>query len=122
MGRLLLADGGSRLGFCSGTSRCGIVAIDFEAEGLLDGLEDERARQARLELLQSLAEAGFSLEELRQATAEGRLAMLPVERVLAEEPRYTQRDLSSSRASSSTSSRRLATPSARRRSTRTSGY
>jgi adenylate cyclase len=70
------------------------VAIDFEAEGLLDGLEDERARQARLELLQSLADAGFSLEELRQATAEGRLAMLPVERVLAEEPRYTQRDLS----------------------------
>ena len=70
------------------------MAIDFEAEGLLDGLEDERARQARLELLRSLAEAGFSLEELRQATAEGRLAMLPVERVLAEEPRYTQRDLS----------------------------
>jgi adenylate cyclase len=70
------------------------VAIDFEAEGLLEGLEDERARQARLELLQSLSDAGFSLEELRQATREGRLAMLPVERVLAEEPRYTQRDLS----------------------------
>jgi adenylate cyclase len=70
------------------------VAIDFEAEGLLGGLEDERARQSRLELLQSLAEAGFSLDELRKATAEGRLAMLPVERVLAEEPRYTQRDLS----------------------------
>jgi adenylate cyclase len=70
------------------------VAIDFEAEGLLDGLEDERAREARLDLLRSLADAGFSLEELRQATAEGRLAMLPVERVLAETPRYTQRDLS----------------------------
>ena len=70
------------------------MAIDFDAEGLLDGLEDERAREARLELLQSLADAGFSLEELRRATEEGRLAMLPVERVLAEEPRYTQRDLS----------------------------
>jgi adenylate cyclase len=70
------------------------VAIDFEAEGLLDGLEDERARAARLDLLRSLADAGFSLDELRRATAEGRLAMLPVERVLAEEPRYTQRDLS----------------------------
>jgi adenylate cyclase len=69
------------------------VAIDFEAEGLLDGLEDERARAARLDLLRSLADAGFSLEELRQATADGRLAMLPVERVLAETPRYTQRDL-----------------------------
>ena len=69
------------------------MAIDFEAEGLLDGLEDERARAARLDLLRSLADAGFSLEELRQATADGRLAMLPVERVLAETPRYTQRDL-----------------------------
>jgi len=70
------------------------VAIDFEAEGLLDGLEDERARQSRLDLLRSLAEAGFSLDELREATVDGRLAMLPVERVLAEEPRYSQRDLS----------------------------
>jgi adenylate cyclase len=71
-----------------------LVAIDFEAEGLLDGLEDERARAARLDLLRSLADAGFSLEELHEATKEGRLAMLPVERVLAEEPRYTQKDLS----------------------------
>jgi adenylate cyclase len=67
------------------------VAIDFEAEGLLDGLEDERAREARLDLLRELEREGFSPDELRQATAEGRLAMLPVERVLAaEEPRYTQ--------------------------------
>ena len=66
------------------------VAIDFEAEGLLDGLEDEQARQARLELLRALEQEGFALAELRQATAEGRLALLPVERVLAaEEPRYT---------------------------------
>jgi adenylate cyclase len=70
------------------------VAIDFEAEGLLAGVEDERARTARLELLQSLSSAGFPLEELRRATEEGRLAMLPVERVLAEAPRYSQRDLS----------------------------
>jgi adenylate cyclase len=67
------------------------VAIDFEAEGLLDGLEDERAREARLDLLRELEREGFSPDELRQATAEGRLAMLPVERVLAaEEPRYSQ--------------------------------
>jgi adenylate cyclase len=70
------------------------VAIDFETEGLLDGLEDERAREARLELLRTLEREGFSLEELRQATAEGRLALLPVERVLdAEGPRYTQREI-----------------------------
>ena len=70
------------------------VAIDFEAEGLLDGIEDERARAARIELLRALERDGFSLEELRQATAEGRLALLPVERVLAaEQPRYTQVEL-----------------------------
>ncbi|MEA2418247.1 MAG: adenylate cyclase [Thermoleophilaceae bacterium] len=70
------------------------VAIDFEAEGLVDGLQDERAREARLELLRALEQDGFALEELRQATREGRLALLPVERVLAnEEPRYTQEEL-----------------------------
>jgi adenylate cyclase len=70
------------------------VAIDFEAEGLLNGLEDERARDARLDLLRTLEGEGFSLEELRRATAEGRLALLPVERVLeAEGPRYTQREI-----------------------------
>jgi adenylate cyclase len=70
------------------------VAIDFEAEGLLDGLPDEQARAARLDLLRYLERDGFSLEELRQATDEGRLALLPVERVLAaEEPRYTQVEL-----------------------------
>jgi adenylate cyclase len=67
------------------------VAIDFEAQGLLDGVADGAAREARLELLCALEEEGFSLDELRQAAAEGRLALLPVERVLAaEEPRYTQ--------------------------------
>jgi adenylate cyclase len=71
-----------------------LVAIDFEAEGLLDGLDDERAREARLDLLRGLEREGFSGEELRQATAEDRLALLPVERVLAaEEPCYTQVEL-----------------------------
>jgi adenylate cyclase len=69
------------------------VAIDFEAEGLLDGL-DERARADRLELLRTLEKEGFTLDELRRATAEGRLALLPMERVLdAEGPRYTQREI-----------------------------
>lgn len=71
-----------------------LVSIDFEAEGLLDGAGDDRARKARLELLRSLEEEGFSLADLREATLEGRLALLPIERVLAGEgDLYTQRDL-----------------------------
>ncbi len=67
------------------------VAIDFEAEGMLEGVSD---RQARLELLQSLEQEGFSLEELREAAAQNRLALLPVERVLAGEGKlYTREEL-----------------------------
>jgi len=55
--------------------------VDYAAAGLLDGLEGED-RQARLEFLDSLAEAGFSLEQMQAACAENRLALLPVERVL----------------------------------------
>lgn len=61
---------------------------DFEAEGLLEGLEGA-ARESRLELLGQLAEQGIGLEELRDAAAEGRLAFLPVERALVGEPRFT---------------------------------
>lgn len=56
--------------------------MDFEAEGLLEGVEGEEARAARLDLLTQLHEAGVSIDELRQAVAEDRLALLPVERVL----------------------------------------
>jgi adenylate cyclase len=70
------------------------VAIDFEAEGLLDGLSGEPARAARLELLRTLESEGFTLDELRRAAAEDRLALLPVERVLeAEGPRHTMREI-----------------------------
>jgi adenylate cyclase len=55
--------------------------VDFAAAGLLDGLNGEE-RQAREQLLQSLADDGFSLEELKSAVEEDRLALLPVERVL----------------------------------------
>ena len=68
-------------------------AIDFEAEGLLDGLEGV-ARQARRELLAELAAAGVSAGELHQAVAAGRLTLLPVERALAGAgPRYTPREI-----------------------------
>jgi len=71
------------------------VSVDFAAEGLLDGLEGDRAREARLRLLEGLHADGVSLEDLRAAVAEGRLALLPVERVLAAEaePRYTGREV-----------------------------
>jgi adenylate cyclase len=71
------------------------VAIDFEAEGLLDGVDDERAREARLELLRTLEAEGVGLEELRTAVQQGRLALLPIELVLHERegPLRRQRDL-----------------------------
>ena len=55
--------------------------MDFEAEGLLEGLEGE-AREARARLLARLAEEGVSIDELRRAVAEDRLVLVPVERAL----------------------------------------
>ena len=57
------------------------MAIDFEAEGLLGETEGE-AREGRRRLLSELATDGVSLEELRAAVRENRLALLPVEREL----------------------------------------
>ena len=66
-----------------------MAGIDFEAEGLLGDLEG-RAREARLALLQELADEGVSLDELRRAVDENRLVLLPVERVFEEgRQRYT---------------------------------
>jgi adenylate cyclase len=66
-----------------------VAGIDFEAEGLLGDLTG-RAREARLALLEGLAEQGVSLEELRRAVDENRLVLLPVERVFEEgQQRYT---------------------------------
>jgi adenylate cyclase len=67
--------------------------IDFEAEGLLDGLGGA-ARAARLELLERLAGEGVSVGELREAVEGGRLALLPVERAIAGGgTRYTPREV-----------------------------
>jgi adenylate cyclase len=55
--------------------------MDFADEGLLDDLEGEE-REHREQLLQRLHDDGFSLDELRQAIEEHRLALLPVDRVL----------------------------------------
>jgi adenylate cyclase len=67
--------------------------MDWEAEGLLAGVEDEAGRAARIALLDELHAAGATLEELRQACREDRLALLPVERLLAPEARYTAREI-----------------------------
>jgi adenylate cyclase len=67
--------------------------IDFEAEGLLDGLDGD-SRKARRELLERLAGEGVTVEELREAVAAGRLTLLPVERALAGKgPRHTPREV-----------------------------
>jgi adenylate cyclase len=67
--------------------------IDFEAEGLLDGVEGE-AREARLALLEQLAGEGVSLEELREAVVAGRLTLLPVERsIVGGGSLYTPREI-----------------------------
>ncbi len=67
--------------------------IDFEAEGLLDGLAGE-ARGARRELLERLAAEGVPLEELKAAVAAGRLTLLPVERAFGGTGRqYTPREV-----------------------------
>jgi adenylate cyclase len=70
-----------------------VADVDFEAEGLLEGLEDEKAREARLDLLRQLHDDGVSVEDLKRAVAEERLAMLPVERVVGGECEYTQREI-----------------------------
>jgi adenylate cyclase len=64
--------------------------MDFAAEGLLDGLQYED-RAARERLLTHLVGDGFTLQELRAATAEQRLPLLPVDRVLVG--RYTAREI-----------------------------
>ena len=70
------------------------MATDFAAEGLLEGLEGS-ARDARLELLQRLEGEGVDPDELRRASQEGRLALIPVERILnGDSPRYTLREVS----------------------------
>ncbi|MFL5826208.1 MAG: adenylate cyclase regulatory domain-containing protein [Thermoleophilaceae bacterium] len=67
--------------------------VDFESEGLLEGVDGD-AREARRELLEKLLEEGVPLEELRQAVEEDRLVLLPVEReLLGSGERLTGREV-----------------------------
>jgi adenylate cyclase len=66
------------------------VADDFEALGLLDDVQGEREREARLTLLRELRAAGVPDDELRRAAALNQLVLLPVELALSEgSERYT---------------------------------
>ncbi len=66
--------------------------MDFAAEGLLHGLEDERARAERVALVEELLADGVPLEEIRLAIEEDRLVFLRVERVFGRE-RYTPQEV-----------------------------
>jgi len=67
--------------------------VDWEAEGLLEDLPDDRARDARRRLLDELSGDGVPLEELERAVEEQRLALVPVERLLGGQPRYSAREI-----------------------------
>lgn len=67
--------------------------MDWEAAGLLEGLDDERARAGRRELLDELHADGVPLDELRRAVAEDRLVLLPVERMLIDDRLYSAREI-----------------------------
>jgi adenylate cyclase len=68
-------------------------AVDWDAAGLLDGLEDEAARAARSRLLDELHADGVELEELRRIVAEDKLVLAPVSRALSSEVCYTAREV-----------------------------
>jgi adenylate cyclase len=64
---------------------------EFVAAGLLDGLEGED-REARMELLRRLSEAGVGIEELGTAVDEDRLALLPLELAMTGEDLVSSRE------------------------------
>jgi adenylate cyclase len=66
--------------------------VDWQKEGLLEGVEGEE-REARIDLLEQLHGDGVDLDELRQAVEEERLTLLPVERVIGGESKYSPNDV-----------------------------
>lgn len=63
-------------------------SIDFDAEGLLDGLAGQQ-RDERLALLQQLAGEGVSLSDLRRGTADGTVIFLLADRLIVGSERYS---------------------------------
>ncbi|HEY1449721.1 MAG TPA: adenylate cyclase regulatory domain-containing protein, partial [Solirubrobacteraceae bacterium] len=66
--------------------------IDFDAEGLLDGLEGQQ-RAERVILLAQLVADGVPLAELRRSTAQGSIIYLPADRVIVGSERYTSSEV-----------------------------
>ena len=67
--------------------------MNWEAEGLLDGLEGENERAGRRELLDRLHAEGCSVDELKQAVADDRLVLLPLEKLLLADRTYTSAEV-----------------------------
>jgi adenylate cyclase len=66
---------------------------DFEAEGLLEGV-DEASRPARIRLLEWLIDHGAGLDDLRREAAGDRLALMPADMALGmERNRYTPTEI-----------------------------
>jgi adenylate cyclase len=66
---------------------------DFEAEGLLAGVDDA-SRPARIRLLEWLLEQGVDLEDLKREAAGDRLALMPADLALGmERNRYTPAEI-----------------------------
>lgn len=66
--------------------------LDLEAEGLLEGVSGDE-REGRAALLRELLDSGVEIDELREAVAEGRLPLIPVERELAGDERYSPNEV-----------------------------
>src|SRR4051794_25191168 len=62
--------------------------MDWEAEGLLEGLEG-REREARAALLDMLAAEGFGLEDIKRSHGEGELIFLLTSRAIDVRAEYT---------------------------------
>jgi adenylate cyclase len=69
------------------------ASIDFAAEGLLDGL-DEQHRREREDLLAQLVADGVPLAELKRSSNDGTILFLAAERVLSGGRRYTAAQIS----------------------------
>jgi adenylate cyclase len=66
---------------------------EFEAEGLLAGVDDS-SRAARIELLKWLLGQGVSLDDMRREAAGGRLALMPADMALGmERNRHTPAEI-----------------------------
>ena len=66
--------------------------MDWESEGLLEGLDGDE-REARRDLLDQLSEAGVEVDQLREAIGEDRLALVPVEHELGGDCELTEDDV-----------------------------